>query len=168
MSPKRPRVKAKRRALGPTPVPPGFRTVTPYLSVDGGMSALEFYKKAFGARELVRQTTPDGKLVHGRLRIGDSIVMLSDVFPGSDSSAPSQLGTSTVTLHVYSKNVDRLWDRVLAAGARVSMPLVNQFWGERYGKVIDPFGHHWSVSMRVKMTAAEKKAKQAEAMGMLS
>ncbi|HKS60039.1 MAG TPA: VOC family protein, partial [Thermoplasmata archaeon] len=123
---------------------------------------------AFGARELARETTPDGKLVHGRIRIGDSIVMLSDVFPGADSSAPTDVGTSTVTLHVYSRDVDALWNRALGAGARVRMPLENQFWGERYGQLIDPFGHHWSLSMRIPMTRAEKQAKQAAAMEALS
>jgi uncharacterized glyoxalase superfamily protein PhnB len=142
--------------------------VTPYLSIDGGEAALEFYKKAFGARELVRQTTPDGKLMHGRIKIGDSIVMISDVFPGSDSAAPTKLGTSTVVLHIYAKDVDQLWERALAAGARVAMPLEETFWGERYGKLVDPFGHHWSLSQRVKMSKAEKQAKEAEAMAAFS
>jgi len=149
---------------GRAPIPPGFRTVTPYLSVDGGVAALEFYKHAFGARELQRSTTPDGKLVHGRIRIGDSIVMLSDVFPDSSTAAPASIGTTTVTLHIYTKDVDALWDRAVAAGAKVAMPLENQFWGERYGQLLDPFGHRWSLSMRVKMSKAEMAAKQKEAM----
>jgi len=131
--------------------------------VCGGVAALEFYKKAFGARELRRQTTPDGKLIHGRLKIGNSIVMMSDVFPGSGVADPSSVGTTTVTLHLYVKEVDRIWDRAVAAGAKVTMPLDNQYWGERYGHLLDPFGHHWSLSMRVKMSRAEKAAKQAEA-----
>ena len=161
--PSRPRRRARsaRRALAP--VPPGYPTIIPYLSVQGGVAALEFYRKAFGARELARQTTPDGKLIHGRLRIGRSIVMLSDVFEGAEVASPASVGTTTVTLHLYTKNVDTLWDRAVAAGAKVSMPLENQFWGERYGRLIDPFGHHWSLSMRVRMPRAEKARKRAEA-----
>jgi PhnB protein len=152
------------RARASSPVPPGFGTVTPYLSIDGGAAALDFYKRAFGARELMRQATPDGKLVHGRLRIGNSIVMLSDTFPGGTTAAPTAVGKTTVTLHVYSRDVDALWKRAVAAGAKVRMPLENQFWGERYGQLADPFGHHWSLSERVRMTRAEREAKQRESM----
>lgn len=151
------------RPAGIAPIPPGFPTLIPYLAVRDGVAALEFYKKAFGARELRRQTTPDGKLIHGRLKIGNSIIMLSDVFPGSGVAAPSSVGTTTVTIHLYTKEVDRVWDRAVAAGARVTMPLENQYWGERYGHLLDPFGHHWSLSMRVRMSRAEKTAKEAEA-----
>jgi len=166
----------KRRSRAPparpagaiNPIPPGYPTVIPYLAVVGGTAALEFYKKAFGARELARQLTPDGKLVHGRIRIGSSIVMLSDVFPGAGVASPATVGTTTVTLHLYTKNVDAVWDRAVAAGAKVTMPLDNQFWGERYGQLLDPFGHHWSLSMRVKMGAAEKAAKRKEAMASFS
>jgi PhnB protein len=144
-------------------VPPGFPPVIPYLAVQGGVAALDFYRKAFGAKLLVRTTTPDGKLIHGRLRFGTSIVMVSDVFPGADVAAPSTVGTTTVTLHLYVKDVDRVWDRAVAAGAKVTMPLENQYWGERYGHLLDPFGHHWSLSMRVRMSKAEKDAKRSEA-----
>jgi PhnB protein len=135
----------------------------PYLAVNGGAAALEFYKKAFGAKELARQSTPDGKLIHGRLKIGTSILMLSDVFPGSGVASPAAVGTTTVTLHLYAKNVDAMWDRAIAAGAKVTMPLENQYWGERYGHLLDPFGHHWSLSMRVRMSRTEKASKRAEA-----
>lgn len=137
--------------------------MTPYLSVVGGLAAIEFYKKAFGARELLRRVTPDGKLIHGRLRIGTSIVLLSDVFPDSETASPASIGTTTVTLHIYTKNVDALWDRAVAAGAKVMMPLENQFWGERYGQLLDPFGHRWSLSMRVKMARSDMAAKQQDA-----
>lgn len=151
------------RTASPSPIPPGYGTVTAYLTVDGGLAALEFYRTAFGAREILRRVTPDGKLIHGQLRIGDTIVLLSDVFPDSNTAAPSSIGTTTVTLHLYSKNVDALWDRAVAAGAKVSMPLENQFWGERYGRLIDPFGHHWALAMRVKMSRPEMAAKRREA-----
>ncbi|HTP55214.1 MAG TPA: VOC family protein [Thermoplasmata archaeon] len=164
--PSRPR--PRRRSVAPSrglnPIPPGYPTLIPYLAVAGGVAALEFYRKAFGAKELARVQSPDGKLIHGRLKIGDSLFMISDVFPGAGVAAPSTVGTTTVTLHIYSKNVDALWDRAVAAGAKVTMPLENQYWGERYGHLLDPFGHHWSLSMRVRMTRAEKAAKQKAAM----
>lgn len=160
------KVKPKKSKLDP--IPPGFRTVTPYLSIDGAAQALEWYKKAFGAKELDREATPDGKLMHARIRIGDSIVMMSDVFPGADSQAPTTLGNTTTTLHIYAKNVEKLWEQAVSAGAKVTMPLDNQFWGERYGKLKDPFGHNWSISQRIPMTRQEMKQKQEQAMAMFS
>ncbi len=144
------------------PVPPGFRTVTPYLTVSGGLKALEFYEKAFGAKEdkKQRQLSPDGKVVHARFKIGDSLIMLSD-YVGMPVPPRSQ---SPVTLHIYSKDVDKAWDRAVAAGAKPVMPLENMFWGERYGLLVDPFGHRWTMSMRVSMTKEEMAAKQKEAM----
>ena len=164
--PARRRSKNPRRRPAPavSPIPPGYPSVIPYLAVSNGVAALDFYVKAFGAKLLARELTPDGKLVHGRLKIGNSIVMLSDVFPGADVTAPATVGTTTVTLHLYSKNIDALWDRAVGAGAKITMPLENQYWGERYGHLLDPFGHHWSLSMRIRMSRAERAAKQKEAM----
>ncbi|MDV3244365.1 MAG: VOC family protein [Nitrososphaerales archaeon] len=149
-------------------IPPGFRTVTPYLAIDGAARALEFYKNAFGAKGLDRQATPDGKIVHARIMIGDCLVMMSDIFPGATAKSPLELGASSVTLHIYTKNLDEMWSKALAAGAKVVMPLDNQFWGERYGQLMDPFGHHWSLAMRVKMSKEEMEAKRKEAMAMFS
>jgi len=149
------------------PIPPGFRTVTPYLAINGAAAAIDWYKKAFGARELARQAVPDGKLMHARIRIGDSIVMLSDTFPGGTQS-PDVLGNSPVTLHIYINNVDKLWQQAVDAGAKVTMPLDNMFWGERYGQLTDPYGHHWSVSQLVSMTKKEKDEKQKQAMAMFA
>lgn len=160
--------RSKQSSSKLSPIPPGFRTVTPYLSIEGAGQAIEFYKKAFGAKELTRQATPDGKIMNANLKIGDSILMLSDIFPGSDAKSPNTLGGSPVTIHIYSKDVDRLWQSALAAGARVIMPLDNQFWGERYGQLADPFGHRWSLSMQVKMSREEMDAKQKEAMAMFA
>ena len=130
MPPSKQKAKARsKRPDDPSPIPPGFGTVTAYLSVMGGLAAIEFYKKAFGAHEVVRRVTPNGKLIHGQLRIGDSMVFVSDIFPDSETAAPSSIGTTTVTLHIYSENVDALWDRAVAAGAKVSMPLENQVPG---------------------------------------
>ena len=160
--------KSKPKKAKMDPIPKGFGTVTPYLSLDRAAEALEWYKKAFGAKELDRETVPGGKIMHARIRIGDSMIMLCDVFPGADTQAPSVLGNTTTTMHVYTKNVDKLWQQAVDAGAKVSMPLDNQFWGERYGKLKDPFGHNWALSQRVPMTKAEMKEKQELAMAMFS
>jgi len=151
------------RASEPPRIPPGFGTVTAYLAVEGGLAAIEFYKKAFGAREVTRRVTPNGKLIHGQLQIGDTMVFLSDVFPDSDTASPSSIGTTTVTLHIYTEDVDALWDRAVAAGAKVMRPLENQYWGERYGQLLDPFGHHWTLSMQVKIDREEMEARRLEA-----
>jgi uncharacterized glyoxalase superfamily protein PhnB len=139
--------------------------VTPYLSVDGAARALEFYEKAFGAKEIrkARRQMTDAKIIHSRLMIGNSLIMMSDGF--GDASATDGSG---ITLHVYSKNVDKLWRDALAAGAKVSMPLDDMYWGERYGQLIDPFGKRWSVSMRVKMSKEEMQSKQEAAMAMFA
>ncbi len=151
----------ERRPLKPLPV--GAQGVTAYLVIEGAAKALDFYQEAFGAEVVDRQDMPDGKLLHGSIRIGDSVVMMADEFPGADARSPSALGTSTVVLHVYSDNVDELWERALAAGAKPVMPLEDQFWGERYGKVVDPFGHHWTMSTPVEMSEEEMEAKRREA-----
>jgi PhnB protein len=148
------------------PVPKEFHTVTPYLAINGAAEAIEWYKKAFGAKELQREAGPDGKLIHGRIQIGDSIVMLSDTFPGSPHKDPRELGAASVTLHVYSKDVDALWKRAVEAGAKVEMQLDDMFWGERYGLLKDPFGHAWSLSMRIPMSPKEMEQKRQEAMKM--
>ena len=142
--------------------------MTPYLAIDGAAQAIEFYKKAFGAKELSKQATPDGKIMNASVKIGDSIVLMSDIFPGSDAKSPNALGGSPVTLHIYVKDADRLWQTALSAGARVILPLDNQFWGERYGQLADPFGHRWSISMQVKMSREEMDAKQKEAMAVFA
>ncbi len=158
---------AKRRtAARASPIPRGMRTVTPYLVISGAARAIDFYKKAFGAKEIDRSPMPDGSLMHATIRIGDSVLMMSDEFPGSDSKSPTSAGATTFNLHVYSKDVDKLWNQAVAAGAKPTMPLEDQFWGERYGKLQDPFGHIWSVSMVVKMSEAEKEAKRQAAMAM--
>jgi PhnB protein len=152
------------RTTSALPIPRGFHSITPSLAVVGGVAALEFYKKAFGARELQRQTAPNGKLIHGRVKVGDSMVIVSDVFAGSDKVAPSTVETTTVTLHIYTKDVESLWNRAVAAGAKVTMPLEDQYWGERYGHLLDPFGHHWSLSMPIRMSPAIREKKRKEAM----
>lgn len=151
------------------PIPPGEHSVTPYLTVNNGSNAIEFYKKAFNAEELFRETIPNGKkILHARMRIGDSTVRLSEEFPGSIQKSPVSLGSTTVTLHIYTENVDGLWQQAIQAGAKVVLPLDNQFWGERYGMLADPFGHQWSISMAIKMSPEEMAAKRRAVMSMFS
>jgi uncharacterized glyoxalase superfamily protein PhnB len=147
-------------------VPKGFHSVTPYLVVNGAAQATEWYKKAFGAKELMREAGPEGKLMHARLRIGDSIVMMSDVFAGSKHKDPLELGAVSVTLHIYSNNVDAVWQKAVEAGAKVDMQLEDSFWGERYGQLTDPFGHSWSLSMQIPMSRKEMEEKRQAAMKM--
>ncbi len=160
------RKKRKPKAQTFERVPKEFRTVTPYLAINGAAEAIEWYKKAFGAKELAREPGPDGKLIHARIKIGDSIIMLSDIFPGGLHKDPRELGASSLTLHIYSKDVDALWKKAVEAGARVDMQMDDMFWGERYGQLTDPFGHAWSLSMRIPMSPKEMETKRQEAMKM--
>ncbi len=144
-------------------VPEGFRTITPSLVVRGGAQAIEFYKKAFGAEELVRMPGPDGKgVMHAELKIGDSIFFLGDESPQMASKSPQTLGGSTGGLHLYVADVDAAFKRAVSAGARASMPVADMFWGDRYGKVTDPFGHEWGLGTHkedVSPADMEKRAK---------
>lgn len=141
----------------------GFRTLTPYLAVNDAEKAIDWYKNALGAKEISRTGTPDGKILHCELMLGDSRFMLSDIFPGSDLVDPKTNGASG-NLHVYAKNIDDLFQRAVENGCEITMPLENQFWGDRYGKLRDPFGHVWSFGFPVKMTKAERETKQKAAM----
>lgn len=143
--------------------PQTLHTVTPYLSVQDAASAIAWYKKAFGAKETYRAPGPGGSIMHASLKLGDSEIYLSDIFPGSEMKRPSEAGPS-VTLHVWSRHVDKLWKGAVDNGATVIMPLDDQFWGDRYGRLRDPFGHVWSVSWKSKLSAAALQRKQEEAM----
>jgi uncharacterized glyoxalase superfamily protein PhnB len=165
------KAKPRKKATKPSPfeaIPREFHTITPYLAIKGAEHAIEWYEKAFGAKEFrsERQATPDAKIIHARIKIGDSIVMMSDVFPGTTHKDPLELGASSVTLHIYSIEVDSLWKRAVDAGAKVDMPIGDMFWGERYGQLTDPFGHSWSLSMRIQMSPQEMEQKHQEAMKM--
>ncbi len=157
------RKKTARRTATARPAVP-YRTVTPYLAVSDAAGAIDWYKKAFGAKELTRMPAPGGKVMHAELMIGDSRVMLSDVFPGTDVNHPHGLGGTTSNMHIYHRDVDKLWQQAVAAGAHVTMPLADQFWGDRYGKLTDPFGHSWALSFRAKMTKQEMERKRQQAM----
>jgi len=127
-------------------IPDGFNTLTPHIIVQDAAKASDFYQKAFGAKEDARHTTPDGKSVmHAQLRIGNSMLMLGSEFPPMCLSPKSRGGTST-TLHLYVPDADAAFDKAVKAGCTVKMPMMDQFWGDRYGQVEDPFGHVWSIA----------------------
>jgi len=138
------------------PVPDGMHTVTPHLVCNGAADAITFYKQAFGAVELGRLPGPQGKLMHAMLRIGDSAVMLVDEFPDYGSFGPKSLKGSPVTIHLYVEDVDATVKRAVAAGAKITMPVDDMFWGDRYGKIEDPFGHHWSVATHIRDVSPEE------------
>lgn len=146
-------------------VPDGFHTLTPHLTVRDATRAIEFYKKAFGAEVLHVAPAPGGKVMHAALRIGDSILMLNDEFPEYGGSlAPPATGGSGVALHIYLENVDAAFERAVSAGATVKMPLMDQFWGDRYGTLMDPFGHKWSLATHTRdMSQEEMQQEQAKA-----
>jgi len=133
-----------------TPIPPGFHTLTPHLTVRNARQAMEFYKTAFGAEVLHVSTMSDGKVLHASLQIGDSRLMLNDEMPEYGALSPLSTGGTGVTLHIYTENVDEAFARALEAGATVKMPLADQFWGDRYGMVTDPYGFQWSLAMRIR------------------
>jgi len=137
------------------PVPDGMHTVTPHLICAGAADAIEFYKKAFGAVEGGRLPGPDGRLMHAMIRIEGSAVMLVDEMPEWGALGPKSLKGSPVTIHLYVEDVDAFVKRAVAAGAKVTMPVADMFWGDRYGKLEDPFGHHWSVGTHIRDISPE-------------
>lgn len=128
------------------PIPDGYHSVTPYLIVRGGAQAIDFYKKAFGAEELLRMPTPDGKICHSEVKIGDSVVMLADEMPQMGAIGPQTLGGTTFGICLYVTDCDTIFNRAVAAGGKVERPLTDQFYGDRSGTLIDPFGHKWTVA----------------------
>jgi PhnB protein len=137
-------------------IPEGMHSVTPHLVCAGAASAIDFYKKAFGATEVARLPGPDGKLMHGAVRIEGSVVMLVDENPQWGALGPKALKGSPVTIHVYVAEVDTFVARAVKAGAKVIMPIDDMFWGDRYGIIEDPFGHHWSVATHIRDVKPEE------------
>ncbi|MBA2593121.1 MAG: VOC family protein [Pseudomonadota bacterium] len=138
------------------PVPDWMHTVTPHLICAGAADAVEFYKKAFGAEELLRLPGSEGKLLHACIRIGDSALMLADEFPEWGSVGPKSLEGSPVTIHLQVEDVDGFVARAVAAGAKLTMPVDAMFWGDRYGRLEDPFGHHWAVATHIRDVSPEE------------
>lgn len=147
------------------PVPEGFRTLTPHITVKGARKAIGFYQQAFGAEELVVHSMPDGTVMHASLRIGDSILMLNDEFPQMGAKGPQTIGGTAVTLHLFVADVDKAFDRAVKAGATIVMPVADQFWGDRYGLLTDPFGHQWSIATHKKDVSPEELKVAMASMG---
>jgi PhnB protein len=144
------------------PIPEGFYTVTPHLIVKGAKEAIEFYKKAFGAEVRGVHEGPGGSVMHAEIKIGNSILMLNDEFPDFGALGPSSRGGSSVTIHLYTNDADGLFNRAVAAGAKVTMPIADQFWGDRYGQVEDPFGHRWSIATHTEDLSPEEMERRGQ------
>jgi PhnB protein len=146
-------------------IPEGYHTVTPSLVVQNAAEAIEFYKRAFGAEELYRMSSPDGQQIwHAEIEIGDSRVMLNDEFPDMGARGPQSIGGTPVSLHLYVEDADAWFRRAIDAGATVSMPLEDTFWGDRYGQVTDPFGHQWALATHKEDMSEEELRRRAETM----
>jgi PhnB protein len=145
------------------PIPEGYRTATPYLIIKGAADAIDFYKRAFGATEMLRMADPQGRVGHAEIKIGDSVIMLADEHPGMGYRGPRSLGGSSVSILLYLEDVDEVFERAVKAGARVQRPVMNQFYGDRSGTLEDPFGHVWTVATHVEDVAPEEMKRRAEA-----
>jgi PhnB protein len=144
------------------PIPEGYHTLTPYLAVDDASEAIEYYKQAFGAKERVRMDAPDGKIGHAELEIGDALVMLSDPFPQASTRPPKELGGTSASVFMYVEDVDAVVKKAVDSGATVTMEVADQFWGDRFGTITDPFGHVWSIASHVEDVPPEEMAERAK------
>jgi PhnB protein len=144
------------------PIPKGFRSVTPYLTLNDAARALDFYKRAFGAEVLVRMDGPGGKIGHAEIKIGDSIVMLADEMPGGGTRSPQSLGGTTCGVMLYVENADAVFNQAVSAGAQVEAAVTDMFWGDRYGRLKDPFGHSWSVATHKEDVAPAEMSKRMQ------
>jgi PhnB protein len=145
------------------PIPQGYHTPIPYLAVDDAEAAIEYYKKAFGAKERYRMPTPDGKIAHAELEIAQSILMLSDVFPQATTRSPKDIGGTTVSIFVFVEDVDKVVKQAADAGGTITTEPEDQFWGDRFGTITDPFGHLWGIATHVEDVAPEEMAERMKA-----
>ena len=145
------------------PIPEGYHTLTPYLAVDDAAQAIDFYARAFGARERMRMPGPEGKIGHAELQIGDSVVMLADPFPQATAKPPRSIGGTSVVLFMYVEDVDAAVQQAVDAGATVTMPVDDMFWGDRFGSVADPFGHEWQIATHKEDVPPEEMMERAKA-----
>jgi PhnB protein len=145
------------------PIPEGYRSVTPYLALDDAAEAIEYYKEAFGAKERGRMEAPGGKIGHAELEIGDCVVMLSDALPQFAAKSPKELGGTSASILLYVEDVDAVVKQAVDAGATIEMEVADQFWGDRFGTVRDPFGHMWSIATHVEDVPPDEMAERAKA-----
>jgi PhnB protein len=144
------------------PIPEGYHSLSPYLAVDDAEKAIDFYKRAFGATERYRFSMPDGRVGHAELQIGDSFLMLSDPFEEATSKPPKELGGTSFGIFLYVEDVDETVQRAVDSGATLDQPVEDMFWGDRYGKVTDPFGHQWLMATHVEVVSMEEIAKRGQ------
>jgi PhnB protein len=151
------------------PIPEGYHTLSAYLAVDDAARAIDYYTKAFGAKERVRMRGPDGKIGHAELEIGDSLIMLSDPMPQASTRPPRELGGTSASLFMYVEDVDAVVKQAVDAGATVTMEVADQFWGDRFGTITDPFGHVWSIATHIEdLTPEEIEERGRAAMAAMS
>jgi PhnB protein len=145
------------------PIPEGYHTITPYLAVDDAAQAIDYYKKAFGAKEQVRMEGPGGKIGHAELAIGDSLVMLADALPQFSTRPPKELGGTSVSVFMYAEDVDAVVKQAVDAGATITMDVADQFWGDRMGSITDPFGHSWLIATHVEDVPPQEMEERSKA-----
>jgi PhnB protein len=143
-------------------IPKGYHAATPYLTLDNCTSALDFYKKAFGAQEIMRMEAPNGKIGHAEIKIGDSFIMLADEMPGAGNHSPKSLNGTTAGIFLYVTDVDAAFQQAVNAGATSDMPPTDMFWGDRFGKLTDPFGHSWSMATHKEDVAPQEMQKRMQ------
>ena len=144
------------------PIPEGYHSVTPYLTVNDAARAIDFYKQAFSAKEVMRMDGPPGKIGHAELKIGDSRLMLADEMPGTSCRSPQSLGGTTAGIFLYVEDVDSVYKQAVSAGAKAEMPPSDMFWGDRFGKLMDPFGHSWSLATHIEDVAPDEMARRGK------
>jgi PhnB protein len=151
--------------MGTQPIPEGYHSITPVLAVEDAAAAIEFWKRAFGATERSRMDGPDGKIAHAEIEIGDSLIMTSDQLPQSSTKPPKEVGAATSAIFLYVEDVDSVVQDAVDAGAEITMPIEDMFWGDRFGQVRDPFGHVWQIATHVEdLEPEEMERRAAEAM----
>jgi len=150
--------------MNPNPKPEGYHTATPYLIVKGAARAIDFYRRAFGASERMRLDGPAGAIMHAEIQIGDSPIMLADEFPQMNALSPPPVGGTPVSILLYVENVDAMFQRAVEAGATIERPVQNQFYGDRSGTLLDPFGHRWTIATRVEDVSQDEMKRRMAAM----
>jgi PhnB protein len=144
------------------PIPEGYQTITPYLGVESAQEAIDFYQRAFGAKERARMSGPGDSVMHAELEVGDSLVMLSDPFPQSSTKPPKELGGTSVNIFMYVEDIDAVYKQAVDAGATSLMEPDDMFWGDRFGSVQDPFGHSWTIATHIEDVSPEELQKRSE------